>query len=120
MSKFNFMSKVKIILKSYMEKSPMTLNVLFSALAISLIPDMAHAWAVVSAGTTDPGNIICNIGTYARGNVGKGVATVAVVSLGIGAAFGRASWTQAIMIMIGVTIVIGAAAALTSIGLSGC
>ena len=94
-------------------RTPMMLNVLVSALVLALTPQLALAVA-------DPGSVLCTIALYAQGNLGKGVATLAVVSLGIGAAFGRASWTQVLLVCTGIAVAAGATILLAAVALPSC
>ena len=74
-------------------------------LAISTMPDMAAA-AMDSGGTI--GNLLCTVVKWFTGPVGKGIATLAIIIIGIGALMGKVSWGMAIIVGIGVAVVFGA------------
>lgn len=57
------------------------------------------------------GAILCSVYTdIIVAEVGRGVATIAVASLGIGAMLGKISWGMAIMVGVGVGALFGAGA----------
>ena len=73
--------------------------------AISMLPEIAFA-----AGTDTPmGKVLCTVVNWFTGNTGKGLATIAITVIGIGALLGKVSWGMAIIVGIGVAIVFGAA-----------
>lgn len=72
--------------------------------AVIMLPDLAFA------GTDTPmGKVLCTVVNWFTGNTGKGLATIAVTIIGIGALLGKVSWGMAIIVGIGVAIVFGAA-----------
>jgi type IV secretion system protein VirB2 len=77
---------------------------LLSAVII-MLPDFAFA-----GGTDTPmGRVLCTVVDWFTGNTGKGLATIAITIIGIGALLGKVSWGMAIIVGIGVAIVFGAA-----------
>ncbi len=60
----------------------------------------------LSGGTI--GNLLCNVADWFTGSVGQGIATLAVIVLGIGALFGKVSQGMAITTMIGISVIFGA------------
>jgi type IV secretion system protein VirB2 len=79
------------------------LMVMLSAVVV-MMPDFAHA------GTNTPmGNVLCTVVLWFTGNTGKGLATIAITVIGIGALLGKVSWGMAIIVGIGVAIIFGAA-----------
>lgn len=70
---------------------------------LSLIPDLAYA------ANTPMGKVLCTMVNWLTGNTGKGLATIAITIVGIGALLGKVSWGMAIIVGIGVAIVFGAA-----------
>ena len=75
------------------------------SVAVITLPDMAFA-----VGTNTPmGNVLCTVVLWFTGNTGKGLATIAITVIGIGALLGKVSWGMAIIVGIGVAIVFGAA-----------
>lgn len=82
------------------------LMVMLSALVI-MLPDFAAAQ--ITADNTPMGNVLCTVVGWFTGNTGKGLATIAITVIGIGALLGKVSWGMAIIVGIGVAIVFGAA-----------
>lgn len=78
---------------------------LFSAFYMTAITD-AYA---------DPGTILCNVAILATGKFGAAVCTLAVITLGCMALFGRATWGHAILIAVGIACVGGAATIITTL-----
>lgn len=81
---------------------------------IVMMPDFAHA-----ATNTPMGNVLCTVVQWFTGNTGKGLATIAVTIIGIGALLGKVSWGMAIIVGIGVAIVFGAATLVNTMGAGG-
>lgn len=90
------------------------LMVMLSAVII-MMPDFAHA----ATTNTPMGNVLCTVVAWFTGNTGKGLATIAVTIIGIGALLGKVSWGMAIIVGIGVAIVFGAAALVNTMGAGG-
>ena len=86
------------------------LLVLLSA-AIVMAPDFAFA-----GNNTPMGNVLCTVKDWFTGNTGKGLATIAITVIGIGALLGKVSWGMAIIVGIGVAIVFGAAGIVDNMG----
>lgn len=61
------------------------------------------------------GNAICQIAAVAQGQVAKGIATIAVIMLGIGAMLGKVSWSMALLVAVGIAVVFNAGGIVTSI-----
>ena len=89
-----------------------SLMVMLGAVII-MMPDFAHA------ANTPMGNVLCTVVAWFTGNTGKGLATIAVTIIGIGALLGKVSWGMAIIVGIGVAIVFGAAALVNTMGAGG-
>src|SRR5689334_25381301 len=79
------------------------LMVMLSAVVI-LAPDAALAGV-----DTPMGSVLCKVVNWFTGNTGKGLATIAVTVIGIGALLGKVSWGMAIIVGVGIAIVFGAA-----------
>src|SRR5277367_3713826 len=80
---------------------------------IITMPDFAHA------DNTPMGNVLCTVVNWFTGNTGKGLATIAVTVIGIGALLGKVSWGMAIIVGIGVAIIFGAASLVNAMGAGG-
>jgi type IV secretion system protein VirB2 len=87
---------------------------------IVMMPDFASAAAI----NTPMGSVLCTVVQWVTGNTGQGLATIAIVVIGIGALLGKVSWGMAIIVGIGIAIVFGAAgivnSATSGVGGSGC
>ena len=87
---------------------------LFVAYAAMLIP--ADAMAAVSIGVgggtggepTGLTNVLCTVVGWFTGTIGKAIATLAIIVIGIGALMGKVSWGMAIIVGLGVGVVFGA------------
>jgi type IV secretion system protein VirB2 len=86
------------------------LMVMLSAVVV-MTPDLALATS-----DTPMGNVLCTVVKWFTGNTGKGLATIAITVIGIGALLGKVSWGMAIIVGIGVAIVFGAAGIVDSMG----
>jgi type IV secretion system protein VirB2 len=85
-------------------------NVAFLALAlVILFPELASA-AANPIGTT-----LCAVVAWFTGTVGGGIATLAVIIIGIGALMGKVSWGMAIIVGLGVAVIFGAAPLITAL-----
>lgn len=71
--------------------------VILFAVAV-FVPEQALATGVLD---------LCKVVGLLQGDVAQAVATVAVITLGIGAAIGRVSWNQAILVGIGIVVIFG-------------
>ena len=63
---------------------------------------------------------ICNISIVAQTNVAKGIATLAIIMLGIGAMLGKISWSMALLVAVGIAIVFNAGSVVGSLGGTQC
>ena len=92
----------------------MSLMIMLSAIVI-MLPDMAFAAA--AAGVDTPlGGMLCNVAAFFTGNTGKGLATLAIIVIGVGALMGKVSWGMAIIVGLGIALIFGASAMVTAIG----
>ena len=89
-----------------------SLMVMLTAVIV-MMPDMSFA------AKTPMGNVLCTVVGWFTGNTGKGLATIAITVIGIGALLGKVSWGMAIIVGIGVAIVFGAAGIVDTMGAGG-
>ena len=62
------------------------------------------------AGNNDAISIVlCNVVGQLQGGIGKGIATIAIIVLGIGMFLGKLSWPVAIATALGIGLIFGAA-----------
>lgn len=68
------------------------------------------------------GNVLCGVAEWFTGPVGKGIATLAILVIGVGALMGKVSWGMAIIVGIGIAVIFGAPAIVSELGAgaSGC
>lgn len=64
--------------------------------------------AFALSGFTPVGIVLCNVVTMIWSDIGRGLATIAVMTVGIMASLGKASWGQALMLAVGISLVFGA------------
>lgn len=94
----------------------MSLLVMLSAVVI-MLPDMA--FAATTGADTVIGNMMCNVVGWFTGSTGKGLATLAIIVIGVGALMGKVSWGMAIIVGLGIALIFGAAAMVNSLGAGG-
>jgi len=83
------------------------------AAALVVLPDLTFA------ADTPVGNIFCTVTGWFLGNTGKGLATIAVTIIGIGALLGKVSWGMALIVGLGIAVVFGAAGIVEAFGVPG-
>jgi type IV secretion system protein VirB2 len=66
------------------------------------------------------GGKLCEVVRAITGNVGRAIATIAVVFLGIGAFFGKVTWGLAVAVSIGIFAIFGAANIVGRFGGGAC
>lgn len=84
------------------------------AMAFVLMPDLASA----ASGDTIA-DVLCTVVGWFTGNVGKGIATLAIIIIGVGALMGKVSWGMAIIVGIGVAVIFGASQLVDDLGGQG-
>jgi type IV secretory pathway VirB2 component (pilin) len=80
--------------------------VILLVFVLTINTDMAYANA-----SDDFGNVgakLCQIVSAITGRVGRAIATIAVVFLGIGAFFGKVTWGLAVAVSVGIFAIFGA------------
>lgn len=81
------------------------------AAAVMVLPSLGYA----SSNDTPIGAIYCLVAGWMTGNTGKGIATIAVTIIGIGALLGKVSWGMALIVGLGIALVFGSAALIDAI-----
>ena len=68
------------------------------------------------------GGLLCRVADWFTGSVGQGIATLAIIVIGIGALMGKVSWGMAIIVGIGVAVIFGAPTIVAELsgGQGGC
>jgi type IV secretion system protein VirB2 len=59
--------------------------------------------------------VLCNVVNFFTGPIGKAIATIAVIFVGIGALMGKISWGLAFIVAVGIALVFGAAALVNAV-----
>lgn len=110
-----------------------------AVMAAVALPEMAFAEPPATTPTPEPeavsndtvvagglgatiGEGLCQVVGAMKGTVGKGIATLAVLFLGIGAFFGKVNWGLAVMTGVGIAAIFGATAIVDAVGggAAGC
>lgn len=87
--------------------------------AVLFLPADALAsgsYGYVSDDSDTIGGLLCGVANWFTGSVGKGIATLAIIIIGIGALMGKVSWGMAIIVGLGVAIVFGAPQIVNELG----
>jgi type IV secretory pathway VirB2 component (pilin) len=84
-----------------------------AVLLAAAMPELAQAQGNIN---TIIGGGLCNVYGALTGTVAQGIATLAVLFLGIGAFFGKVTWALAITVAVGIATIFGAAAIVSTIG----
>jgi len=80
-----------------------------AAYTFMLMPKAALAADPVAA-DNPLGDTLCNVVDWFQGPIGSGIATLAIIVIGVGALMGKVSWGMAIIVGLGVGIIFGAPA----------
>lgn len=72
-----------------------------------------------TGGNTGLSKALCNVVSWITGPIGKGIATLALIIVGIGALMGKISWGMAIIVGLGVGIMFGATTLVDALGGNG-
>lgn len=90
-------------------KDDLKLSLLFFVIIFCFLP--LESWALswpASSPNTAMGQVICDVVKWFWGNMGKGIACIAVSILGIGAMLGKTSWGLAMTVGVGIALIFGA------------
>lgn len=100
------------------EKMTHVAMALFAAYAVMLLPASALADTGISAGGTPQAlaDVLCNVVDWFTGPLGAGIATLAIIVIGIGALMGKVSWGMAIIVGLGVGVIFGAPTIVDALG----
>jgi type IV secretory pathway VirB2 component (pilin) len=74
---------------------------------------MAQAYAAIA---TPMGAVLCAVVGFIYGNLGRGLATIAVIIVGAGATLGKVSWGLAVTVAVGISVIFNAGNIVTLIG----
>jgi len=87
----------------------------FMLLALLTVALYTASVSMAYAAITPMGNVLCLIVFWVYGNLGRGLATLAVIIIGAGATLGKVSWGLAITVAIGISIIFNASAIVTAL-----
>jgi type IV secretion system protein VirB2 len=65
------------------------------------------------------GAVLCNVANWFKGPIGRGIATLAIIVIGVGALMGKVSWGMAIIVGIGIAVIFGAPTIVNELGAGG-
>lgn len=68
----------------------------------------SYALAGVTPEDTPMGDVICDVVSFIYGNLGRGLASLAIIILGVGATLGKVSWGLAITVAVGISVIFNA------------
>jgi len=80
-------------------------HVTITFLAVALMILMTNP---AYATNTPMGDVLCDIVEMVYGNLGRGLATLAVVIIGVGATLGKTSWGLALTVAVGIAVIFNA------------
>lgn len=63
--------------------------------------------------------ILCDVADIVMGNLGRGLATCAVLVIGVGATLGKVSWGLAITVAVGISVIFNAPLIVLQLGVAG-
>lgn len=88
------------------------------AYAAMLVPAdaLAQLYDKTNTDSSVIGGLLCNVGAWFTGTVGQGIATLAIIVIGIGALMGKVSWGMAIIVGLGVAVIFGAPTIVSELG----
>ncbi|MCI5050592.1 MAG: TrbC/VirB2 family protein [Rickettsiales bacterium] len=88
---------------------------LVMTMGVMLMPEFAMA----GGGGDVIAKVLCDVVGWFTGSVGKGIATLAIIIIGVGALMGKVSWGMAIIVGIGVAVIFGAGHIVDDLGGDG-
>lgn len=94
---------------STLEQQKQNQNLMKFAFATAICCIVLDPTIAAAATTTSLEDAATNILTALTGGLGKTIATLAVIVLGFMAMFGKLAWDNAIKVIVGITLVFGAA-----------
>jgi len=88
--------------------------VVMLSVVILMVPQYAIASTVTNASPMS--NALCIAAIWITGSTGRGIATIGITIIGIGALLGKVSWGTAMIVGVGVAIVFGSTAIIALLG----
>lgn len=94
-------------------------NVTKNALTFLAMATVLFLPEFAAAAANPIGDTLCAVVQWFTGTVGAGIATLAVIIIGIGALMGKVSWGMAIIVGLGVAVIFGAYPLITALQPAG-
>ena len=96
-------------------------NDVFACFAVSALMFLGlgtiDAFATTNAAADSLGKGMCTIPeAVINGSIGRAIATIGIIIIGIMATLGRITWTQAMIVGVGIAVIFGAAALAEMLG----
>ena len=85
---------------------------MLAAYVVTAVPSAALA----SDGADALADTLCEVIRWFIGPVGKAIATLAIIIIGVGALMGKVSWGMAIIVGLGIAVIFGAPEIAKSLG----
>jgi type IV secretory pathway VirB2 component (pilin) len=87
---------------------PMPMNKFLFMAFIAIAAYMILCAGAYAQTTTPMGDVLCTVVDFFYGNLGRGLATLAIIVLGVGALLGKTSWGLALTVGVGISVMFGA------------
>ena len=87
-----------------------------AATALIMLPELAAAATSSGSGMDFVTDKLCNIIKFLTGGIGKAIAVLAIVILGVGAFFGKVNWGLAVTVTVGIIGIFGAFSIIEAVG----
>jgi type IV secretory pathway VirB2 component (pilin) len=83
---------------------------LLTLLTLGIYLILLSSFAFATGSTTFAGvaEVICDVTALLIFDVGRGIATLSIIALGVAAMYGKATWAQAVTLAMGIGIIFGA------------
>ncbi|MDX2113126.1 MAG: TrbC/VirB2 family protein [Alphaproteobacteria bacterium] len=82
--------------------------IFFSVIVYFLMIACVYANCQNNPAQTPMGDVLCRVVDFMYGNLGRGLATLAVITLGVGALLGKVSWGMAVTVGVGIAVIFNA------------
>ena len=89
---------------------------LLMLLALGLYVMLISSAFALNETVSPMGTVLCNVAAFFYGNLGRGLATLAVITLGIGGMLGKVSWGLAVTVGVGIAVVFNAPSIVAALG----
>jgi type IV secretory pathway VirB2 component (pilin) len=88
---------------------PLSRNKFLFISFITILTYMVLCASAYAQGMPTPmGDVLCTVVIFFYGNLGRGLASLAIIVLGVGALLGKTSWGLALTVGVGISVMFGA------------